>query len=83
MFWTDWGEKPEIAKANMDGSEDLSLVSNNIGWPNGLAIDFPNERLYWTDAKQYTIESVKLDGTNRRVSNLDSLFANKFSCFCV
>lgn len=70
MYWSDWGAKPEIAKANMDGSQDISFVSNSIGWPNGLAIDSPNERLYWTDAKQHTIESIKLDGTDRRVRHL-------------
>lgn len=68
MFWSDWGSKPEIARANMDGSEDLSFVNTNVGWPNGLAIDYPNERLYWTDAKQLTIENIRLDGTDRRVS---------------
>lgn len=67
MYWSDWGNRPEIAKANMDGSAAISFVVNKIGFPNGLAIDYPNERLYWTDAKQLTIESIKLDGSDRRV----------------
>lgn len=67
MYWTDWGDQPEIAKANMDGSDDKSLVTDNIHWPNGLAIDYPNERLYWVDAKYQSIESVQLDGSFRKV----------------
>nr|UVT84832.1 vitellogenin receptor [Lasioderma serricorne] len=67
MYWTDWGKHPEIGKANMDGSEDISFVTNQIFWPNGLAIDSPNERLYWTDAKHDMVQSIRLDGTDRRV----------------
>lgn len=33
----------------------------------GLALDWPNERLYWVDAKIETIESSKLDGSDRRL----------------
>lgn len=52
----------------MDGSNDEPFVSTDIHWPNGLTIDFPNERLYWTDAKKMSIESIRFDGTGRQVS---------------
>lgn len=67
MYWTDWGENPEIARSRMDGSFATSFVSKDIKWPNGLTIDYPNERLYWVDAKLSTIESILLDGTDRRM----------------
>lgn len=67
MYWTDWGDHPQIGRALMDGRNSTSFVSGNIRWPNGLALDLPNSRLYWTDAKQTTIESVRLDGTDRRI----------------
>nr|AVH84929.1 vitellogenin receptor [Harmonia axyridis] len=67
MFWSDWGYPARIARAYMDGSSDRSFVSDNIHWPNGLAIDYPNQRLYWTDAKAMTLESINLDGTDRRI----------------
>ncbi|KAK5648323.1 hypothetical protein RI129_003215 [Pyrocoelia pectoralis] len=67
MYWTDWGKRPEIARAKMDGTDDISFVANGIYWPNGLAIDIPNERLYWVDAKIMTVQSIKLDGTERRM----------------
>lgn len=70
MYWTDWGEPAEISTSYMDGSSDESFVTSDIHWPNGLTIDFPNQRLYWTDAKKMSIESIRLDGTDRRVSKL-------------
>nr|WBR46502.1 vitellogenin receptor [Coccinella septempunctata] len=67
MFWSDWGHPARIARAYMDGSSDHSFISDGIHWPNGLAIDYPNQRLYWTDAKVMTLESINLDGTDRRI----------------
>lgn len=66
MYWSDWGDDPKISVAYMDGSEVRPFVSDNIYWPNGLAIDWPNERLYWVDAKLKTIESIKFNGEDRR-----------------
>ncbi|KAK7861738.1 hypothetical protein R5R35_014371 [Gryllus longicercus] len=66
MFWTDWGRVPMLASAGMDGSSPYAFVSQNIHWPSGLALDIPNERVYWVDAKLAVIESIKFDGTDRR-----------------
>lgn len=68
MYWSDWAKPAEIAVSYMDGSNDESFLTSDLQWPNGLAIDFPNGRLYWTDAKKMSIESIRLDGTGRRVS---------------
>lgn len=67
LFWTDWGLKPMISKAGMDGSKSEVLVSKNIAWPTGICTDTPNERVYWVDGKQHVIESIKFDGNDRRV----------------
>lgn len=66
MFWTDWGKTPHIGVAFMDGSRAKVLV-DNMKWPNGISLDWPNGRLYWVDAKAQTIESVTIDGKDRRV----------------
>lgn len=66
MFWTDWGKSPYLGSAAMDGSMRQSLASHNIFWPNGLTIDYTNNRLYWSDAKYHIIETANLDGTNRK-----------------
>ena len=51
MFWTDWNrEAPKIESANMDGSNRLAIISENLGLPNGLTIDFQGRQLCWADA---------------------------------
>ena len=74
MFWTDWGsaegdENPsKIEKCGMNGKNTTRqiIVKRNLGWPNGLAIDYTLNRLWWTDAKLNTIGSADLNGHHRR-----------------
>lgn len=56
MYWTDWGESPKIECAYLDGSERRVLVNTSLGWPNGLALDLEEDKLYWGDAKTDKIE---------------------------
>ena len=56
-----------VATSGMDGSNPKPLISEGIEWPNGLALDLSNDRLYWVDAKISKIETVRLDGSDRRV----------------
>ena len=51
MFWTDWGSEPKIERAIMDGTERKVIVSDNLGWPNGITIDRPTSRIIWADAR--------------------------------
>ena len=66
MYWTDWGKVAKIEAANMDGSDREVLVNTSLGWPNGLAIDRKERRLYWVDAKTDRIEFSFLNGSDRR-----------------
>lgn len=50
MYWTDWGENAKLERAGMDGSGRVVLISNNLGWPNGLAVDKAGSQLLWADA---------------------------------
>jgi len=51
MFWTDWNrEAPKIEKANMDGTDRQSVVTEGLGLPNGLTIDYHSSQLCWADA---------------------------------
>ena len=53
MFWTDWYRSaPKIETANMDGSERRILVSDGLGLPNGLTLDFETHHVCWVDAGQ-------------------------------
>ncbi|XP_059473039.1 vitellogenin receptor isoform X2 [Neocloeon triangulifer] len=68
MFWTDWGTRPHIAKAGMDGSDPIVFLElEKDSYPNSLALDYGNRRLYWVDSKVHIIESIKMDGSDRRV----------------
>ncbi|XP_065165067.1 very low-density lipoprotein receptor-like isoform X2 [Atheta coriaria] len=67
MFWTDWGSEPKIEKAGMDGTHRKTIVAYDVKWPNGLTLDLVKRRVYWVDAKLYTISSCDFEGHNRRV----------------
>ncbi|XP_003373299.1 putative Low-density lipoprotein receptor domain class A [Trichinella spiralis] len=65
MFWSDWGMKPKISRASMDGSDPTVILDVKIYWPNGLALDLPTKRLYFSDSKLDYIEYCNYDGKDR------------------
>ncbi|XP_071510756.1 low-density lipoprotein receptor-related protein 6-like [Diadema antillarum] len=67
MFWADWQLSPRIEGAYMDGNMRRSIVTGNLKWPNGLAIDYKDDLLYWCDGGTGRIESTDLSGRGRRV----------------
>ncbi|XP_039721687.1 prolow-density lipoprotein receptor-related protein 1 isoform X1 [Pteropus medius] len=74
MYWTDWEEDPKdsrrgrLERAWMDGSHrDIFVTSKTVLWPNGLSLDIPAGRLYWVDAFYDRIETVLLNGTDRKI----------------
>jgi len=78
VLYTDWGSKPAIAQVNMDGTGKKDVVSKDIIWPNGLTLDLVLDRVYWSDAKKDTVESARMDGSDRRVI-LDMVAKHPFS----
>ena len=56
MYWSDWGSSPSIKKASLDGSNVETVINTGVTWPNGLAIDVEEKRLYWADGwvERYT-----------------------------
>jgi len=56
VFWTDYAVNPYIARAGLDGTAATPIVTDRIGWPNALTIDYVTERLYWADAHVKLIE---------------------------
>lgn len=66
MFWSDWGEHAMIERANMDGNEREVVAETNLKWPNGLAIDYSQQRLYFVDGGTKTLESMDFDGGRRK-----------------
>jgi len=77
MYWCDWSSNPHIAVAGMDGKNISIFVSENMKAPRSLTIDYQTNRLYWVDFKLRKIESIRLDGTDRRV-NICSFLITKY-----
>ena len=67
MYWSDWGKTPKIESATMHGTSRKVIISTNLTWPNGLAIDFQKKRLYWADGGTKRIEHSDLSGKGRTV----------------
>ena len=70
LFWVDRGYPPKLESSNVDGSGRKDLVKDEMIWPNGLALDYPNKRIYWTDTKKRTIETVDYSGNDRKIVKL-------------
>lgn len=51
LFFSDWGSMPCIERSDMDGEKRSRIITNNLGWANGLSVDKLMKQLYWTDAK--------------------------------
>lgn len=64
MFYSEWDRPANISRAYLDGSNLMVFRGVLLGWPNGLAIDFQKDRLYWCDALLDHIQHANLDGTD-------------------
>ncbi|CAG2122768.1 unnamed protein product, partial [Medioppia subpectinata] len=53
--------------ARLDGTMRRTLVERSLVWPTGLAIDYAADRIYWTDPKAATIETIDINGKNRHI----------------
>ncbi|XP_056315196.1 LOW QUALITY PROTEIN: low-density lipoprotein receptor [Danio aesculapii] len=65
MFWSDWGVSARIERCGLNGADRMALVTDNIVWPNGIALDVLGRRLYWVDSKLHTLSSIGMDGNGR------------------
>uniref|UniRef100_A0A3B5RFE5 EGF-like domain-containing protein n=1 Tax=Xiphophorus maculatus TaxID=8083 RepID=A0A3B5RFE5_XIPMA len=78
VYWTDWGNKAFIGRVGMDGTNKAAIITTKIEWPNGITIDYTNDKLYWSDAHLNYIEYSDLDGQHRHTvydGNLPHPFA--------
>lgn len=65
MYWANGGEDPKIERADLDGSNRRTVVTN-VTRPTGLTIDFALGLIFWVDGENKVIECAYLNGTNRR-----------------
>ena len=67
MYWTAWINQTNgnIFMASMDGQNMSVLVPNGVVLqPNGLALDFDTDTLYYIDAQLDIIAKSELNGLN-------------------
>lgn len=54
VFFADWLKDadnfPFIGRCHGDGSHMTKIHRYELGWPNGMSVDFEVDRLYWVDA---------------------------------
>ena len=62
----------------MDGTDVQVFRNVLLGWPNGLSMDYEQDRLYWCDALLDHIQHAKLDGSDVKTISSD-LIRHPFS----
>lgn len=70
LYFTDWGRfgnSGKIYRTTMAGNMKEVIVGDGLTQPSGLAIDYDDHKLYWTDALREKIERSDLNGKNREV----------------
>jgi len=55
-----------VQKINLDNQE-VSDVFLNLTRPSGIAFDYNNQKMFWTDNEEGTINSVDIDGSNQKL----------------
>ncbi len=71
IFWSDIVEL-NIKRANIDGSS-ITVIHNNTGICDGLAVEWNSSLLFWTDTESDTISVSDLEGNNKRILVSSSL----------
>uniref|UniRef100_A0A3P8ZIX3 EGF-like domain-containing protein n=1 Tax=Esox lucius TaxID=8010 RepID=A0A3P8ZIX3_ESOLU len=79
LFWSDWYRPAVIMRSWTDGSNAVPLINTTLGWPNGLAIDYKNNRLYWVDALLDQIGHVDINGYDRQMFSYIGQITQPFS----
>ena len=65
IFWSDVREN-KIKRSCFDGTK-LTIIKDNVGVCDGLAVDWISSQLYWTDTTYNTISVSDLEGNNTRI----------------
>ena len=77
LIWSEVGKKPRIMKSELNGRMQDIIIGDDIQHPHSLAIDGPVDKLYWVDSVLDRIESVQLDGSDRKVYCIIGQFLSK------
>uniref|UniRef100_A0A672MY84 Low-density lipoprotein receptor-related protein 2-like n=1 Tax=Sinocyclocheilus grahami TaxID=75366 RepID=A0A672MY84_SINGR len=64
VFWTDTIQN-KVFSVDMDGSRLQVVLNVSVDYPENLAVDWVNNKLYVVEASVNRIDMVDLDGSNR------------------
>lgn len=65
IYWADWNrDGPKIEMSNMDGTDRVVLVKDDLGLPNGLSFDQTSQQLCWADAGELDHSSTETMAVN-------------------
>lgn len=70
LYFSDWGRfgnSGKIYRSTMAGNLKEAIIEADLTQPSGLALDYEERKLYWTDALREKIERSDLNGTNREI----------------
>lgn len=65
LYYTDRGVQPGIHVISLTTWQHRTILTENMVWPNALAIDFEGRVMCWSDEKFGRIEMANLDGSGR------------------
>ena len=57
----------------LDLTSTETIISANLTIPDGLAVDWIADNIYWTDAGRKVLEVARLDGSSRKIIIRDGL----------
>lgn len=64
IFFTEWQRPANISRVNYNGTGLKRVRRQQLGWPNGITIDYQADRLYWCDALLDRIQHSDFDGND-------------------
>ena len=66
LFVTRWGSgRPRLERAQLDGLGRKELVTTDIVYPQAVAVDLPNRKVFWVDAYLDHIQQCDYEGKRR------------------
>ena len=65
IFWSDVTEN-KIKRSCSDGT-NVTIINDNVGVCDGLAVEWKSSQLFWTDTTNNTISASDLEGNNIRI----------------
>jgi hypothetical protein len=66
MYWVD-ADAPAIRRANLNGSNVETIVTDNLLFPSAIAVDPAGGKIYWGDQLRSELRRANLDGSSQQL----------------